>query len=271
MEETLCIEGKTYMASSSAAKMVGYASDYVGQLCRGGKVEAIRVGRVWFVNIASLTAYSTSTDMRTSRQSPLSSEHISSTKMFSEKSFLSDAVKSGFSTCIESVFAILVCCALFVVGMRTFSGNSVMTLPTIPPNVFAFSEHVISEDVSAIVSLSGGQMHLGFGQSIAVMIYRGIELLASGVRIVLGKALYASLNILGFGVPEGVISDHVMVVVPAAVSEADNEEMKEKIKQSFSDPVDVAVEDDGTGIITPVFKSGKEDNYMFVMVPVGGE
>lgn len=47
--DELVIEDKKYLSSKKAAKMTGYAKDYVGQLCREGKVEARLVGRNWYV------------------------------------------------------------------------------------------------------------------------------------------------------------------------------------------------------------------------------
>jgi len=48
MDEIL-IEEKKYVSSKQAAKMTGYAKDYVGQLCREGRVPARLVGRSWYV------------------------------------------------------------------------------------------------------------------------------------------------------------------------------------------------------------------------------
>lgn len=47
--ETLDIDGVTYQRVSSAARENGYTADYVGQLCRGGKINAKLVGRTWYV------------------------------------------------------------------------------------------------------------------------------------------------------------------------------------------------------------------------------
>lgn len=47
--ETLQIDGITYQKVSSAARDTGYTSDYVGQLCRAGKINAKLVGRTWYV------------------------------------------------------------------------------------------------------------------------------------------------------------------------------------------------------------------------------
>lgn len=48
MDEIL-IEEKKYVSSKRAAKITGYAKDYVGQLCREGRVPARLVGRSWYV------------------------------------------------------------------------------------------------------------------------------------------------------------------------------------------------------------------------------
>ncbi len=47
--EEIIIEGKKYIPSKQAAKLTGYAKDYVGQLCREGRVPARLVGRSWYV------------------------------------------------------------------------------------------------------------------------------------------------------------------------------------------------------------------------------
>lgn len=55
--EELTIDGKTYISSKKAAKVTGYAKDYIGQLCREGRVEAKLVGRSWYVYEPSLTEH----------------------------------------------------------------------------------------------------------------------------------------------------------------------------------------------------------------------
>ena len=47
--DELVIGDKKYISSKRAAEMTGYAKDYVGQLCREGRVEARLVGRNWYV------------------------------------------------------------------------------------------------------------------------------------------------------------------------------------------------------------------------------
>ncbi len=52
--DELTIGDKVYISSKRAAKITGYAKDYVGQLCREGRVEARLVGRNWYVLEASI-------------------------------------------------------------------------------------------------------------------------------------------------------------------------------------------------------------------------
>lgn len=55
--EVLTLGGVRYVKASKAAKDLGYATDYVGQLCRTGKVDSHLVGRTWYVNPDVLGAH----------------------------------------------------------------------------------------------------------------------------------------------------------------------------------------------------------------------
>lgn len=46
--------GETYVKANAIARELGYTADYVGQLCRAGKVDAQLVGRSWYVNERSI-------------------------------------------------------------------------------------------------------------------------------------------------------------------------------------------------------------------------
>src|SRR3989344_3830303 len=47
-------DGKKFISSRSDSKISKYSQDYIGQLCRHGKLECTRVGRVWYVSESSL-------------------------------------------------------------------------------------------------------------------------------------------------------------------------------------------------------------------------
>lgn len=52
--EVLELDGKRYVKASKAARHAGYTTDYVGQLCRSGKVDAHLIGRSWYVDADQL-------------------------------------------------------------------------------------------------------------------------------------------------------------------------------------------------------------------------
>ncbi len=47
--DEIILDEKNYISSKQAAKVTGYAKDYIGQLCREGRVPARLVGRSWYV------------------------------------------------------------------------------------------------------------------------------------------------------------------------------------------------------------------------------
>lgn len=55
--DELEISGKRYISTRRAAKQYGYHSDYIGQLIRGKKLIASKVGRSWYVELDSLAEY----------------------------------------------------------------------------------------------------------------------------------------------------------------------------------------------------------------------
>ena len=52
--DSIVVEGVRYEKALLLAKEFKYTSDYIGQLCRGNKVDAQLVGRTWYVNRDSL-------------------------------------------------------------------------------------------------------------------------------------------------------------------------------------------------------------------------
>lgn len=50
----LTLNGRTYLSTKRAAEITGYTTDYVGQLARGGKIDAQLVGRNWYISEESI-------------------------------------------------------------------------------------------------------------------------------------------------------------------------------------------------------------------------
>jgi hypothetical protein len=66
---------KDYVKASEAAKRFKYTQDYVGQLCRAKKVDARLVGRVWYVNLDSITEYRKTKHTTQKKKTSLSQEN----------------------------------------------------------------------------------------------------------------------------------------------------------------------------------------------------
>jgi len=62
MSDEIAIGGKQYVSSKRAAELTGYAQDYIGQLARGGDIEAQRVEGLWYVSMDSLNSYKDKAD-----------------------------------------------------------------------------------------------------------------------------------------------------------------------------------------------------------------
>jgi len=60
-----------------------------------------------------------------------------------------------------------------------------------------------------------------------------------------------------------------LAVVPSTGSDERDEAMKNKIKESFSDEVEIKPDESGqSGVITPVFRKVKGDDFIYVLVPI---
>ncbi len=79
--ETVTHGGTVFTKATVLAKKYRYTTDYIGQLCRGGKVESKLIGRAWFVNEESLLQHKS--DRYASVRTP---EIIINKSVFSEKS-----------------------------------------------------------------------------------------------------------------------------------------------------------------------------------------
>jgi excisionase family DNA binding protein len=79
-----------------------------------------------------------------------------------------------------------------------------------------------------------------------------------------------------FGRPEKTVEEKLipkpgeegMILIPSTEKD---EEVKEKIKDAFSDEVKVEPKDKISGFITPIFKEGEGQKYLYMLVPVKSE
>lgn len=62
MAQEINLGGTIYISSKHAAEKTGYTQDYIGQLARGGTIEAKRVSGMWYILEESLRAYKEKAD-----------------------------------------------------------------------------------------------------------------------------------------------------------------------------------------------------------------
>ncbi len=55
--DEISVKGKQYVKAKVLARELGYTNDYIGQLCRAGKVDAELVGRTWYVDPDSVRGH----------------------------------------------------------------------------------------------------------------------------------------------------------------------------------------------------------------------
>lgn len=57
MSEEIIVDNIEYVSSRRAAEISGYAQDYIGQLARGGAIDAKRIGGLWYISASSLESH----------------------------------------------------------------------------------------------------------------------------------------------------------------------------------------------------------------------
>jgi len=78
-------DGKEYISAVRAAEKIGYASDYIGQLCRAKKIPGQLMGKSWYVDFASLVEHKKNRQLGKAKKS-LVSEPKGQTLLNLEKS-----------------------------------------------------------------------------------------------------------------------------------------------------------------------------------------
>ncbi|MFZ2484767.1 MAG: hypothetical protein WAW81_02415, partial [Minisyncoccia bacterium] len=54
---SIFVDGKEFISATRASKKIGYAADYVGQLCRAKKIPAKLIGKTWYVDFSALVEH----------------------------------------------------------------------------------------------------------------------------------------------------------------------------------------------------------------------
>lgn len=328
MKDALILEHKTYISARRAADITGYTSDYVGQLCRAGKIESKILGRTWFVLEESLLkhkeindqvktnkktakkrkAFQAKEERREARESEFKSllsssfgetpneeilknneqpktylfkyeaEQAPFIPLINKKISEDEALKSGRKISVNfvpdtfamnrsrlmqgahatasetsrSLIASVIVVIIFVGGIfltqssfDSFSKNSVAysqaSIASVSSNVIESISRIWNSTISKVASI--------FNSSDK-----------SKIAEIENSAVSENKDDLGW---------NGIAVAPSTNSLERDELLKQRIKDSFSDEVEVYPDQSKTsGIITPVFKKATSDDFIYVLVPV---
>ncbi|MDD5165368.1 MAG: hypothetical protein PHG25_02415 [Candidatus Pacebacteria bacterium] len=270
-KDQIIIDGKMYLSSRRGAEIAGYSWDYIGQLCRARKVDAKMIGRTWYVEKGSILKHQTET-FKANHTSfkpadfagnyshlntptfPLllmgpqgGSVSAMSRSMTEQVAEVAREAHRGTSKALVSsllVTAIIVCVVIIAAPL------------------FISSKHIaLNESNSASVGRTDA---IVFAQSSVVAAYDAV-------------VKYTSLGIVPSITSTQSASDadpyqelaYGGIVVTPSQGTTTDEKLANAITNSFSDPVEVRKnENANTGVITPMFRTVKGHDFMYVLVPV---
>lgn len=253
MENSLIFQGKKYISSKRASKISGYSSDYIGQLCRAGKLNCRMVGHTWFVSKESLIVHRWNT--------------------------LKESVSEDASADAESEEQKIYPVSTPVAAVTPLPAPSMSTMaPTVHLESvpFLFWRRALTIAVVAVVigiALSASDRLFGWplaGTERPIVSF--LEQKFQAVAGLFGYGPQMSANIFAPTEQGKTATDTAnpgLVLTPSSGSGKQDDLTKANIRDSFSDEVRVAADQSGTaGVVTPIFKSAKGKDFIYVMVPV---
>lgn len=343
MNSDLYFDAKLFISSKRAAKISGYVNDYIGQLCRDGKIEARMVGRSWYVALESLIAHKNAFVSGTKSKPSFfyknvtlipalpefeiaHAKNLEAIESIASKSQESSPVVSSVSSqfvlpvlllpapkalsidvldedvpvtvSISSVADNLVDEKVFVETVSEKSDHSfVFTFGRTFPKLVAFMLALVisASGFIAIESTNDDarKERIAFEQNISQVFNRKSDTLEASVFSVakrnfnlVAQAVYGGMSsawiktkntiiVAVGGEPIEVESKKVvatapkqgLVVIPESKVD-DRAKTIADIKRTFSDEVAVNPDEDGSGVITPVFRETQGDDYLYVLVPI---
>ncbi len=272
MKDALILQDKKYISAKRAAVIFGYSSDYVGQLCREGKIECTMVGRSWFVSEESVLKHKvSSSDSKISSDDSVKIVSVpvepqvpvipsSTTESFlgpnkTVRDFISEpepVLNPVYSVSTTNVLSALSGISAISIDKeiekveRKQSENIKIKTPE-PPKVV--ESNTVLKKKSNVFDLS------------LVLILLLLSAILFGKNFI-SYFPYSSKDIVAT-VLNGV------VVAPSSTSSLEDESIKNDLRNPFSDEVTIKPDSSGTsGVIVPVFKESNGDDFLYVMVPV---
>lgn len=285
-KDSLAIDGKIYLSSRRAAEIAGYSKDYVGQLCRSGKLVCRSIGRLWYVDEVSLRKHqaesfkANQTSFRPADfvqgsapiTKPISSSSlieavrgVSSPDLVPEKASKQASRNMATIYLSKLVFVSTAVMALVVAGGITTNTVGKSLLSRTISRYIADDSTRVNHSIDATGKKLNSYLDMAYSY-----VSPAIPKISPTKQSDL-LALSASTNVPGEG-DDYSLPHAGLVVVPKPASAANNAsetKLAETITNSFSDNVTIKPGPNGTtGVITPEFRTIKGHDFLYVLVPV---
>ena len=250
-----------------AVLLSGYTSDYLNRLCKRGIIRAQKIDAHWMVEQVSLNEFiATANEKRQERSHKLSEERKREygTTLRNEAIAASTAIQTRPAWNVREEKSRATRVALAGVAFTLLL--SILPHMPLPTRSTLASVHEASEQ----------NIRAAF-DSVALRWYRFVSGSAAHVaglfiREETRVTVHTHSSSHTSGSPEeptpGAHSQTGGLVVVPVLPNDDIAAMRRDIELSFSDEVVVTPVDETSGIITPVFRSRAEDEYLYVMVPM---
>ena len=305
MKDNLVLQDKIFISARRVHELFGYTSDYVGQLCRAGKLECTMVGRSWFVTEKSIINHRSVVHEVLKNKGKEKRREIK--KLYRELSQSKVITLSAAPVAVEvpvevaprvsqvsyPVFSDIPAPKVSSVNVSKLRSTPALRVPMVASKKTSSSLKIFSALVLASVVLFFAfnffatkdnplaDINPGITASLASVSEDIINSISRGFnRLTNSFAEFVSRRHLGFNdtknhetIPDQTMTRGVafngVVVVPAHSTSEKNEALEKKIRDSFSDEVIVSMDQDqNSGIITPVFKKSQGEDFLYVIVPV---
>ena len=300
MKDNLILEDKIYISAKRVQELFGYTSDYVGQLCRSGKLECKMIGRSWFVTEKSIIDHRS--NVNEILKSKIKEKRKSSQKLYrtfnapvSEAPVSEPLVESVIDTVIEQkpkqnppTFLIApphpIVSVPEIFALPYFVSEEFMTSPfsDVKKSSGLFSSKFVVSTGMLFVSLFFVFQSFSINKIFLDSVPGNIVTTSVASVISVSSDYLSKLTLFFTTIPKFAMETfsgrtrlvpstnfNGIAVVPSSNSVESDEIIKDKIRASFSDEVVVKPDNSKTaGVITPVFRKVKGDDFVYVLVPV---
>ncbi len=261
MKDNLILQDKNYISAKRAAQIFAYTSDYIGQLCRAGKLDCKMIGRSWFVTEESITKHQISFSPESTPKAIAEIPKIIEVEVEPKVEVLQTL------SFVPKIFAL----------PQEISSNFLFVSKPVHSNIFHFDSielaftslffvlslgiafQSLSKNSNVVADISNSQATASIISNSFNVIKKVTSLFPAGPQLAINNKTEIKSQ-----------SDfNGLAVVASSNSPERDEVIKSKIRKSFSDEVAIKPDASGTaGIITPVFRKAKGDDFVYVLVPV---